>query len=258
MQSAKVALIVTGLIQLVLAIGFFFQQAWATSLWPVPDTRLSYAFIAAILAGGAAPLIWAGLSGELASLAGYGMSFGIMYAGMGISALLFYLRDQNPALSWFALVMGLLAVLGGMMFMRTRHLAKNSQPTPPIVIYAFVAEVLVLAGAGILLILKVPNTLPWNLSPESSVLYGWVFLGLAFYYLYAVLNRQWIHALGPLLGFLVYDLVLFSPLFARFGNLQPEHILGQVAASAIIIFSAALGVYYLFINPATRLGKRSA
>lgn len=257
MQSAKVALIVTGLIQLVLAIGFFFQQAWATSLWPVPDTRLSYAFIAAILAGGAAPLIWAGLSGELASLAGYGMSFGIMYAGMGISALLFYLRDQNPALSWFALVMGLLAVLGGMMFMRTRHLAKNSQPTPPIVIYAFVAEVLVLAGAGILLILKVPNTLPWNLSPESSVLYGWVFLGLAFYYLYAVLNRQWIHALGPLLGFVVYDLVLFSPLFARFGNLQPEHMLGQVAASIIIIFSAALGVYYLFINPATRLGKRS-
>jgi hypothetical protein len=258
MQSAKVALIVTGLIQLVLAIGFFFQQAWATSLWPVPDTRLSYAFIAAILAGGAAPLIWAGLSGELASLAGYGLSFGIMYAGMGISALLFYLQDQNPALAWFAFVMIVLALLGGMIFMRTRRLAENSQPTPRIVIYAFIAEILVLAGAGILLILKVPNTLPWNLSPESSVLYGWVFLGLAFYYLYAVLNRQWIHALGPLLGFLVYDLVLFSPLFARFGNLQPGHVLGQVAASAIIIFSAALGVYYLFINPVTRLGKRSA
>ena len=258
MRTANIALLFVGLVQLVLAIGFFFQQAWATSLWPVPDTRLSYAFIAAILAGGAAPLIWAGLSGELASLAGYGMSFGIMYAGMGVSALLFYLRNQNSALAWFALVMGVLAVLGGIMFMRTRQLAENSQPTPPIVIYAFVAEVMVLAGAGVLLILKVPNTLPWNLSPESSVLYGWVFLGLAFYYLYAVLNRQWIHALGPLLGFLVYDLVLFSPLFARFGNLQPEHVLGQVAASAIIIFSAALGVYYLFINTATRLVKRSA
>ena len=45
-------------------------------------------------------------------------------------------------------------------------------------------------------------------------------------------------ALDPLLRFLVYDLVLFSPLFARFGNLQPEHVLGQVAASVIIIFSA--------------------
>ena len=258
MQSTKTALIVIGLMELILAVGFFFQQAWATSLWPMPDTRLSYAFIAAILAGGAAPLIWAGLSGELASLAGYGLSFGIMYAGMGISALLFYLRDQNPALATFALVMIILAILGGLIFMRTRRLAESSQPTPRIVMYAFVAEVLVLAGAGILLILKVPNTLPWNLSPESSVLYGWVFLGLAFYYLYAVLNRQWIHALGPLLGFLVYDLVLFSPLFARFGNLQPEHVLGQVAASVIIIFSAALGIYFLFVNPATRMGKRSS
>src|SRR5215211_1338933 len=119
-------------------------------------------------------------------------------------------------------------------------------------------EVLVLAGAGVLLLWKVPNTLPWNLSPELSVLYGWVFLGLAFYYLYAILNPQWIHALGPLLGFLVYDLILFSPLFARFGNLQPEHIRGQVAASAIIIFSAVLGVYYLFVNPATRLGTESS
>jgi hypothetical protein len=257
MRLTNVAFILTGLLHFVLAVGFFFQQAWATSLWPVPDTRLSYAFIAAILAGGGAPLIWAGLSGKLASLAGYGMSFGLMYAGMGISALLFYVRDRNPALVWFAFVMGVLAVAGGIIFMRTRPIAENRQPTPQIVIYAFMAEVLILAGAGILLILKVPNTLPWNLSGESSVLYGWVFLGLAFYYLYAVLNRQWIHALGPLLGFLVYDLVLFSPLFARFGNLQPEQVRGQVAASVIIIFSAALGIYYLFVNPATRLGTRS-
>lgn len=257
MQSAKPVLLVIGIIELILAVGFFFQQAWATSLWPVPDTRLSYAFIAAILAGGAAPLIWAGLSGRFASLAGYGLSFGIMYAGMGLSALLFYLGNQNQALLWFALVMLALAVLAGVIFTRTRGLAETSQPTPRLVIYAFVAEVLVLAGAGILLILKVPNTLPWNLSPESSVLYGWVFLGLAFYYLYAILRPQWIHAIGPLLGFLVYDIVLFSPLFARFGNLQPEHVLGQVAASTIIIFSAALGIYFLFVNPATRFGTQS-
>ena len=41
----------------------FFQQTWATALWPLPDTRLSYTFIAATLAGGA-PLIWIGLSGS--------------------------------------------------------------------------------------------------------------------------------------------------------------------------------------------------
>lgn len=180
-----------------------------------------------------------------------------MYAGMGLAALLFYLRQPNPALAGFALVMGIFAVTGALLFFSMRRYTQDSQQTPRIVRLAFIVEVLVLAGAGILLILKVPNTLPWNLSPESSVLYGWVFLGLAFYYLYAVLNPQWIHALGPLLGFLVYDLVLFSPLFARFGDLQPEHVRGQVAASFIIIFSAVLGIYYLFVNSATRLGTRS-
>lgn len=257
MRSIRSILVFVGILQLILAAGFFFQQAWATSLWPVPDTRLSYAFIAAILAGGAAPLIWIGLSERFAGLAGYGLSFGIMYAGMALAALLFYSRSPQPALAWFALVIGAAATLCLMLFFRTRRTAGESQPTPGIVRLAFMLEVLVLAGAGVLLLLNVPNTLPWNLSPESSVLYGWVFLGLAFYYLYAVLNPQWIHALGPLLGFLVYDLVLFSPLFARFGNIQPEHVRGQVAASIIIIFSAVLGVYYLFINPATRLGAEN-
>jgi hypothetical protein len=257
MRSLKPVLLVVGILQLILAAGFFFQQAWATSLWPVPDTRLSYAFIAAILAGGAAPLIWIALSEQFAGLAGYGMSFGIMYAGMALAALLFYLRNQQTALLVFALVMGIVAVLCAVLFFLARGIVQDSQATPRLVRLAFVLEVLVLAGAGVLLLLKVPNTLPWNLSPESSVLYGWVFLGLAFYYLYAILHPQWVHALGPLLGFLVYDLVLFSPLFARFGDLQPEHVRGQVAASLIIVFSAALGVYYLLINPATRLGANS-
>lgn len=257
MRSLKPVLVLVGVLQLILAIGFFFRQAWATSLWPVPDTPLSYAFIAAILAGGAAPLIWIGLSERFEALAAYGLSFGIMYAGMALAALLFYLRSGQSALAVFALVIGLAAVGCAMLFLRTRTMVQDSPPTPRLVRLAFLVEVLVLAGAGVLLLLKIPNTLPWNLSPESSVLYGWVFLGLAFYYLYAVLNPQWIHAIGPLLGFLVYDLVLFSPLFARFGNLQPEHVLGQVAASFIIVFSAVLGVYYLWINPATRLGNSS-
>lgn len=258
MRSLRPVLLAVGVLQLILAAGFFFQQSWATSLWPVPDTRLSYAFIAAILAGGAAPLIWIGLSEQFGGLAGYGLSFGIMYAGMALAALLFYVRMGQLELLWFALVIGVAAALCGALYLRTRNVSQAGQPTPQIVRLAFIAEVLVLAGAGVLLLLKVPNTLPWNLSPESSVLYGWVFLGLAFYYLYAILRPHWIHARGPLLGFLVYDLVLFSPLFARFGNLLPEHVLGQVAASVIIIFSAALGVYYLLLNPATRLGGADA
>ena len=257
MRALKPLLFVVGIFQLILAVGFFFQQPWATSLWPVPDTPLSYAFIAAILAGGAAPLIWIAFSERFAGLTGYGLGFGIMYAGMALAAILFFLRSRQAALAEFALVIGVVAALCVFVFFRTRQSAVESQPTPRLVRLAFTLEILVLAGVGLFLLLKVPNILPWNISPESSVLYGWVFLGLAFYYLYAVLRPQWVHALGPLLGFLAYDLVLFSPLLARFGSLRPEHVLGQVAATVIIIFSAALGVYYLFLNQGTRLGTRT-
>ncbi|MGH7274910.1 MAG: hypothetical protein ACREIQ_10690 [Nitrospiria bacterium] len=86
-----------------------------------------------------------------------------------------------------------------------------------------------------------------------------IFAGLIHFVLAAgFFSRQaWATALGPLLGFLVYDLVLFGPLFARYGSLKPEHMRGQVAATLIIIFSAALGIHYLFVNPETRLGAPS-
>ena len=57
-----------GLAFLALAAGFFFQTAWAKGLWPLPDGRLSYSFMAAILAGTALPLIWVGLAGEVGAL----------------------------------------------------------------------------------------------------------------------------------------------------------------------------------------------
>jgi hypothetical protein len=157
----------------------------------------------AILGGGAAPLIWIGISEQYEALSGYGLSFGIMYAGMALAALVFYLRSRQSAFFVFALVLGGAALSYAILFVRTRRLVPASQPTPPIVRLAFLVEIMVLAGAGLLLLWNIPNTLPWNISPESSVLYGWVFLGLAFYYLHAVWKPQWIHALGPLLGFLV-------------------------------------------------------
>ena len=253
MRSFRLLLTIIGVLELALASGFLFQAGWALALWPVPDTPMSYAFIAAILAGGAASLIWIAVSGELGALAGYGLSFGAMYAGMAAVALLLFINDGSLALLRFGIAMTVLAICCVILLVMFRHPLGQRQRMPRLVRYAFAAEVAVLAGAGMLLILRVPNILPWRLSEASSMLYGWVFLGLALYYLYAVVKPLWGHAIGPLLGFLIYDLVLCGPLFARYSNLQPEHRLGQVAASIIIIFSAALGLYYLFVEPSTRI-----
>jgi hypothetical protein len=93
MRSLRFVFVAVGIPQLILAVGFFFQLSWALPLWPVPETPLSYAFIATILGGGAAPLIWIGISEKFEALSGYGLSFVILYAGMALAAFVFYLRS---------------------------------------------------------------------------------------------------------------------------------------------------------------------
>jgi hypothetical protein len=257
MRSMKFILFLLGMAQIILAAGFFTGQPWAISLWPLAETKFSYAFLAAILAGGAAPLLWIAISDELGGLAGYALGFGILYAGMAASFAGFYFEGAQPSFSWFAAAMGVLAALCVFAFFGTQGYARLGPPTPVLLRLAFALEALVLLGAGILLIMQFPNILPWQLSPRASILYGCIFTGLAFYNLYAVLNASWISAFGPLLGFLVTDVLLLVSWFTRAGELPSEPLLGQITAAAIILLSTALGLYYLFLNPSTRLILRA-
>ena len=258
MRNLKIVLLAAGIIILTVTLGFFLQLTWATRLWPLPDGRLSYNFIAAILAGSAVPLIWIALSEEWGAFFNYGLSFGLLYGGIGIYAFLLFARDSHIALLAFGSIIIIIAVCHfmGAAWGRNQPL-KDRRPMPSLLRWAFVTELAVLILVGIALLQRTPNTLPWPLSQESSVMYGWVFVSLALYYLYPVLNPKWSHAKGPLLGFLAYDLVLIGPLLARFTNLNPEFQLGQITAVAIITVSAALGIYYLFINKGTRLSLQS-
>ena len=63
---------------------------------------------------------------------------------------------------------------------------------------------------------------------------------------------RWANAAGQLLGFLVYDLVLLGPFLRHFGVVAPAHRASLTVYTAVLLVSAALAVYYLFIHPATR------
>jgi hypothetical protein len=52
-------------------------------------------------------------------------------------------------------------------------------------------------------------------------------------------------------------LAIFHPCSLTLAACKPKQMRGQVAAALIIVFSAALGVYYLLVNPATRFGANS-
>ena len=49
-RATRSILIIGGLLMLILAAGYFFQQPWAIRTWLWPDSPLSYTFIAAMQA----------------------------------------------------------------------------------------------------------------------------------------------------------------------------------------------------------------
>lgn len=253
MTMFRSVLVGAGAIMGALALGFGLRLPWATALWPLPDGPLSFAFMASILAGAALPLLWIGASGALSALRGYALGFSVVNGGLAATALGVYSSTGQTSLLRFGLLAAALSALCVALLVWSPGDAGDRRPMPPALAIPFALEVGVLALVGFGLVLKIPNVLPWPLRPESSMMYGWVFLGLALYFGYTLVRRTWQHTCGQLLGFLAYDLVLVGPLLGHIFAVKPEHRLGLAVAIAIILSSGALAVYYLFINRNTRL-----
>jgi hypothetical protein len=98
-----------------------------------------------------------------------------------------------------------------------------------------------------------PNVLPWDISAEGSVVYGWIFLGASCYFIFAVLRPRWENAAGQLMGFLAYDIILILPFINHFSDVRPEHLTSLIIYTIVVVYSALLAIYYLFVAPATRI-----
>jgi hypothetical protein len=130
---------------------------------------------------------------------------------------------------------------------------KETRPMPKLVKVSFWIFIVSLFLAGGALILQAP-IFPWPLKPDTSVIFGCIFLGDAFYFLYGMFRPNWHNALGQLLSFLAYDLVLIIPFIGLLDTVQPERTINLIVYTAVLIYSGGLAVYYLFINPQTRFG----
>jgi hypothetical protein len=153
-------------------------------------------------------------------------------------------------------VCGLFALFNLLLFLWSRKWGNrpNAQPTPGFVRVSYVIFILVLLAVGAALILKIPNTFPWPLKPESSVVFGWMFVGDAFYFLYALLYPGWPNARAQLWSFLAYDLVLIGPFIGHFSNVKPESRNSLIVYTAVLVYSGLLAIYYLFLHRTTRVG----
>ncbi|MGB0848264.1 MAG: hypothetical protein ACPGSM_16165 [Thiolinea sp.] len=251
-------LVATGAFLLLLCGGFWMQQPDVLALWPWPDGRLSYIFIASILAAIGAPVIWMGISGELAGMRGGALDFAMTYLGLSVTLLAAgAVSKQWVSVPFFLILSTASLVFNLVLFFATRNLDfQDKRPVPWLVRASFLLFFVVLVLVGIALITRYTAVFPWPLQPQTSVVFGWIFLGAAVYFLYGLTQPYWGNFCGQLIGFLAYDLILLVPFLQHFGTVKAEHQLSLYVYTAVIIYSALLSLYFLFVHPQTRFGSR--
>ncbi len=243
-----------GLVVLLLAFGFIFRNPLALAIWPWEDGRYSYLFIASILAAISAAALWIGWTGEFGALPAGALN--VFVIALTTSIYFFQLASQGRE---SMIVYGLLSLLSAVLsliafFWSVRIPLMDERPMPKLVRVSFGLFIASLFLAGGALILKAP-IFPWALNPDSSVIFGCIFLGDAFYFLYGLFRPKWHNAMGQLLSFLAYDLVLIVPFISLINDVSPEHMLSLVVYIAVLAYSGGLAAYYLLINPQTRFGS---
>jgi hypothetical protein len=252
---ARVLLMATGALSLLLAVAFYLQWPPALALWPWPGGRLSNVFLASILAAAGAPVLWIGLSAEAAAIAGGALNFALMYAGLALATLA-RLGDPTarlPLLPFAAACAALSAVCAGLFLWSHRLPFSDAQPAPRFVRLAFAVFAAILVPVGTALLLQAPAVFPWRLSAAESQAFGCIFLGASCYFGHALFKPTWKNAQGPLLGFLAYDAVLIGPFAAHFARVDPALRLSLVVYTGVIVGSAAVALLAL---AAQRGGKR--
>lgn len=243
-----------GLVILLLAFGFIFRVPLALSIWPWEDGRYSYLFVGSILAAISAAALWIGWTGEFGALPAGALN--VFVITLTTSIYFFQLASQGRAnMTLYGSLSALSAVISLIAFFWSLRIPlMDVRPMPRLVKISFGIFIASLFLAGGALILKAP-IFPWALNPDSSVIFGCIFLGDAFYFLYGMFRPQWHNALGQLLSFLAYDLVLIVPFIGLLNTVEPARFTNLVVYVAVLIYSGGLAVYFLFIHPQTRFGS---
>ncbi len=256
MQSIiRMILGIVGLVLIGLSVGFFLKLPWVIWTWPWEDKPLSYAFVAAMQAAIAAACLWIAITGELGAIAAGALNLLVMMGGLSIYFGLLALETSTS--TWliltYAVVCALFTAFNFLLFRWAHRIPiRDARPMPALVRISYIIFVLALALVGVALLLPMPDILPWEVDRPVSVVFGWMFLGDAFYFLYALLQPRWYGACAQLWSFLAYDLVLLGPFLLRLPTINAPYRDNLIVYTIILIGSGVLGIYYLLINRATR------
>ena len=245
-------------VQFLFAIAFFLQLPFVVNLWPFEGTTpLTFIFVSSIFAAAAAATLWAAASENYGALAGIALDYITILTPLSIFSFQLGASSGNSQLTTFGIACLFGAFFGlGLLLWSIRIPMDSTLPMPGIVRWSFVIFIIALVIVSTRLILKVPNAIPWKITPEISVVIGWMFFGAALYFVYALLRPSWVNAAGQLAGFLAYDVVLIVPFLTRLPTVAPEHRLGLIVYTVVVSYSGLLALYYLFIHKPTLIWAR--
>ena len=247
MKNLRYILLAGGILVFMVGLGFSFQVGLVTSLWPWPDGRLSYLFVGSILVAASASLLWIGWTGELGALAGGTLN---LFAMSSSSTIYFFylIANGRSELLLYAIGGVVIAITCAVIFLITRKIPlQDERPTPKLVRYSYWVFSILLCLVSSAMILRI-QVFPWPVNPDSSVIFGCIFLGSAVFYSYPQLSLRWHNSLGQLLSFLFYDIILIYPFLVLFKTVKPELMLNLILYVAVLVYSSGLAIYFLFIN----------
>ena len=250
----RTTFVILGSASFILTVGFCLQMPLLTAILPPAGPFPIHMFLASITASIGASLLWVGFSGELGAVAGGAIDLAVFYGGLTIFQLLSP-RYGNQRLSAGVLLclLGLIVSLGTFLHFR-RYPIEDSRLAPLPVRVSFGMFTIVLLLVGSALLLQVPNVFAWTLNPSSAALLGCFFLGSSCYFLYGLLFPRWHNACGQLWSFLAYDVVLIVPFLWHFATVRSTQLPSLLVNTIILVYSAALALYYLLIKKETRSG----
>jgi|SRR5579871_6745376 len=247
------AVVAFGLLDLVLTLGYYLQWEWATSTWPWPVTPLDFLLVSSFLAGATVVILWIGFTGEWGAATGASANVGLMNLGASVYLFKCFRESGEQRLLTRAIAFAVFAAANlGVLFWSLRHRIRDKRPVDKLLRISFGLFTAVLLWASIQLLRRSPTIFPWPLEPDTSTMFGWLFLGSAVYFGWGLIRPSWHNARGQLLAFLAYDLVLLPPYLFLFSTVSPEHANSLRLYIAVIVYSTLLSIYYLFINKRTR------
>jgi hypothetical protein len=193
------------------------------------------------------------VSGELAAIQAGALELSITYGAIFIYLLTLAGDPGQPALGPYLVAFGAAAASSVAVFLLTRRIRwrdHRRMPAPVRGSFAFLAAVLLAAGTALAF---GADIFPWDLRSETSVIFGFIYLGAAIYFLYGFVQPYWSNAAGQLIGFLAYDIVLIGPFVDRFDEVSGRQLLSLTIYTAVLVYTGALAFYYLFVSEETRL-----